>query len=55
MSRVFLAKAWLSGVALAVGLAGMALEFRWMVWVAAGMLAIVFLLRFAERKSDPAL
>jgi hypothetical protein len=37
------------GVALVVGIAGMALQFRWLVWVAAGILAVAFLLRFVGR------
>jgi len=34
------------GVALIVGIVGMALQLRWLVWVAAGVLAVAFLLRF---------
>ncbi len=40
------AKAWLGGVGLVVGLVGMALERRWIVWVAVGCLGAAFLLRF---------
>ncbi len=47
----FRAKAWLGGAGLAAGLTGMALERRWLVWVAVGLLALAFALRFAERKS----
>ena len=42
-------KAWLGGLGLVVGLVGMALEFRWLVWVAVGLLAAAFLLRFVKR------
>ncbi|MBI1968161.1 MAG: hypothetical protein HYS40_09235 [Gemmatimonadetes bacterium] len=54
MSRLFRAKAWLGGVGLAIGLAGMALRFRWLVGIAAGLLTVAFVLRFAERKSEHA-
>lgn len=47
--RVVAAKAWLGGLGLVVGLAGMALETRWLVWVAVGLLAAAFLLRFVKR------
>jgi len=33
---------------LAAGLAGMALQWRWLVAVAIGLLVIAFLLRFAD-------
>lgn len=52
MTRFFVAKAWLGGVGLVVGLAGMAWERRWLVWAAIALLAAAFLLRLAERKSD---
>ena len=42
-------KAWLGGLGLVVGLVGMALEIRWLVWVAVGLLAAAFLLRFPKR------
>ena len=48
----FLAKAWLGGAGLVVGMAGMAWELRWLVWAAIALLAVAFLLRFGERKSD---
>lgn len=54
MSRAFLAKAWIGGVGLAVGLAGMAWARPWLVWVAIGLLAVAFVLRFAERNHDRA-
>lgn len=41
-------KAWLGGIGLAVGLAGMILERRWLVWVAVGFLAAAFLTRFLD-------
>lgn len=40
------------GVALVVGLGGMALQLRWLVLVAAGMLAVAFLLRFVGRSRE---
>ena len=52
MTRFFVAKAWLGGVGLVVGLVGMAWERRWLVWVAIALLATAFLLRLAERRSD---
>ena len=52
MTRFFVAKAWLGGVGLVVGLVGMAWERRWLVWVAIALLAAAFLLRLAERKRD---
>lgn len=53
MSRLPLVKASLFGLGLAVGLAGMALRFLWMVGVAVGLLAAAFALRFVERKPEP--
>ncbi|HVH68942.1 MAG TPA: hypothetical protein VM716_13820 [Gemmatimonadales bacterium] len=53
MSRAFVAKAWLAGAGLVSGLAGMATERRALVWIAVGLLAIAFALRFVERKSAP--
>ena len=47
--RVVAAKVWLGGLGLVVGLAGMALEIRWLVWVAVGLLAAAFLLRFVKQ------
>ena len=49
MTRPFVLKAWLTGVGAATGLAGIALGTRWPVWVAVGLLAGAFLVRFAER------
>jgi hypothetical protein len=49
VTRFFAIKAWLAGAGLAVGLAGMATERRWLVWVAIALLGVAFLLRFAER------
>ena len=48
-TRYFRHKAWLGGVALAVGLAGMSLGRRWAVWIAVALLGVAFLLRFGER------
>ena len=52
MTRFFLLKAWLGGAGLAVGLAGMVLERRWLVAIAIGLLAAAFLLRFGERQGQ---
>ncbi len=51
MTRLFVAKAWLGGSGVAVGLVGMATERRWLVWIALALLGVAFVLRFAERKS----
>jgi hypothetical protein len=45
----FALKAWLGGLGLVMGLAGMVLERRWLVWVAVGWLSIAFLLRFSGK------
>jgi len=47
--RVVAAKAWLGGLGLVVGLVGMALDSRWLIWVAVGCLGAAFLLRFVKR------
>jgi len=47
----FRVKAWLGGLGLVVGIIGMALGVRWLVGVAVGVLAVVFLARFAEKKA----
>ena len=52
MTRYFVAKAWLGGGGLVVGLAGIAWEQRLLVWAAIVLLAVAVLLRVAERKSD---
>jgi hypothetical protein len=44
------AKAWLGGTGLAVGLGGIVLDTRWLVWCAIGLLALAFAIRFAERR-----
>ena len=52
MARVpsaFTVKAWCGGLGLAAGLAGMAFERRWLVWLAVSLLGAAFLLRFAHR------
>jgi hypothetical protein len=48
---VFVLKAWLGGLGLGAGLTGMALAARWLVWLAAGLLAGAFLLRFVGRRT----
>jgi len=49
--RLFAIKAWLGGAGLTVGLVGMAIAQRWLVWVAVALMGVAFLLRFAEKKS----
>ena len=49
--RLFAAKAWLGGLGLGVGLVGIAIDVRWVVWLAVGLLSGAFLLRFGERTS----
>ena len=51
MSRFFTLKAWLGGTGLALGLAGMAVGWRWLVWTAVALLGVAFALRVAERGS----
>ena len=51
--RVFAMKAWLGGIGLGLGLVGIAVERRWLVWTAVGLLSSAFLLRFRERTSPP--
>jgi membrane protein implicated in regulation of membrane protease activity len=46
--KVFSAKAWFGGVGFVVGLAGMALNLRWVVWAGVALLATAFLLRFIK-------
>lgn len=45
-------KAWAYGLGLSVAIVGMALGLRWLVWVAVGLLAVAFLLRFLTRASN---
>jgi Zn-dependent membrane protease YugP len=45
-------KSWAFGVGLAAAIFGMALEQRWLVWVAVGLLAVAFLLRFFTRPPE---
>lgn len=47
-------KVWVAALGFIAGLAGMAFERRWLVWVGVGLLGVAFLLRFASRRSDPA-
>lgn len=53
MTRFFVFKAWLAGVGLAMGIAGMAAGWRWLVWTAVALLGAAFLLRFGERRDVP--
>lgn len=41
----------LAAIGLALGLTGMALDSRPMVWIAVGLLGAAFLLRFLERRA----
>jgi hypothetical protein len=50
---VFALKAGFSIAGLGVGLVGMALEARWMVWTAVVLVGVAFLLRFAGRNRAP--
>ena len=52
LPRLVVAKAWLGGTGLAVGLAGVALDTHWLVWCAIGLLGLAFLLRFAQRGEE---
>jgi hypothetical protein len=47
-----LLKSVFGAVGLAAGLVGMALQWRWLVAVAIGLLAIAFVLRFTEFRAD---
>jgi hypothetical protein len=47
-------KVWAAALGFIAGLAGMAFERRWLVWVGVGLLGVAFLLRFAGRRSDAA-
>ena len=51
MSRWFRIKAVLAAIGLALGLAGMALDAKLLVWTAVGLLAVAFLLRFVEPRA----
>lgn len=46
--KVFTTKAALGGVGLVAGLVGMALDLRWLIWVAVALLLAAFLLRFVR-------
>ena len=49
MTRWQKLRAWLGAAGLVLGLVGMALALRELVWGAVGLLAPAFLLRFADR------
>lgn len=51
MSRTTWVKASVAAVGLAVGIGGMALERRWLVWVGVALLGVVFALRLVERRA----
>ncbi|HTH66427.1 MAG TPA: hypothetical protein VL563_17220 [Gemmatimonadales bacterium] len=42
-------KAWAFGLGVSVGVVGMALTLRWLVWVAVVLLGVAFLLRFLSK------
>jgi hypothetical protein len=48
------AKVVLASIGFGTGLAGMALETRPLVWVAAGLLAVAFVIRLIERRGAAA-
>jgi membrane protein implicated in regulation of membrane protease activity len=50
VTRFFVAKAWLGGSGVGIGVVGIATQQRWLVWLAVGLLLAAFLLRFAERR-----
>ena len=50
MSRWFWVKAGLGGAGLVLGLVGMALNVRQLVWAALVLLALAFLARLPERR-----
>ena len=47
---VFELKVWAAATGFTTGLAGMALERRWLVVVGVGLLGVAFLLRFVDRR-----
>ena len=50
MNRWVLVKGTLGGAGFAVGLTGMILDHRPIVWVGVGLLGAAFLVRFLERR-----
>ena len=48
----FVLKAWCGGIGLGVGLLGIALQQRWLVWAAVVLLGAAFLLRFARWRPE---
>jgi hypothetical protein len=51
MSLRFRIKAALAAIGFGVGLLGMALEVRPLVWIAVSLLAVAFLLRFTDSRA----
>jgi hypothetical protein len=51
-ARALQLKVGTAAVGFVAGLAGMAFERRWLVWVGVGLLGLAFLLRFVGRRSD---
>lgn len=47
---VYEAKVWAAATGFTTGLAGMALERRWLVIVGVALLGVAFLLRFLDRR-----
>jgi len=47
--NVVATKAWLGGLGLVVGLAGMALQLRGLIWVGVALLGAAFVARFIKR------
>ena len=47
-------KVWVALAGFAAGLAGMALERRWLVWIAVALLGVAFLLRLLDRRRPDA-
>jgi len=53
-ARALQLKVWTAAGGFITGLAGMAVDRRWLVWVGVGLLGAAFLLRFVGRSSDAA-
>jgi hypothetical protein len=54
LPSAFAIKAGFGAIGLGTGIVGMALELRWLVWIAVGLLLVAFLLRFADKKRGAA-